>query len=327
MKIIDRKALLAALIMTCGNGVLASGMDLPGGDGSGDDGRGGKKLRTAESTNDVRAGLEVGGGAGAPAAERAAPITGSRKRGKAEEDDAPAGAGGAGVAPRRQAGFVVANLWAARMEKTWGEEKRLLDSIVAAIQALPSTIPEDFTLPLERFTHPELSRIQSLLFDDPRNFSTGSFYIILQDLAALDNDQRQAVYAYVAKFFTEELDKDTRFVPGRNLLLAIKGIDADEIRARAQAIETHAERLIPEEGIPDRHQPSRKGLLRAETLAFLMRLTVDQINAIGEHPIILLKELCKKNIPRIVINRVLKNLTPGEIRDLKIETLVEKLKS
>ena len=72
MKIIDRKALLAALIMACGNGVLAMDADPFGGTpgvGAGGGGTGGapvsdarKRVRISEEKNDVRAGLEVGGG-------------------------------------------------------------------------------------------------------------------------------------------------------------------------------------------------------------------------------------------------------------------------
>ena len=75
MKIINRKALLAALIMSCGNGVLAMDADPfdgtpgrgAGGGGSGDDGRGWKKLRVADAGS----------------------------VGEVAEADAPAGAGGA----------------------------------------------------------------------------------------------------------------------------------------------------------------------------------------------------------------------------------------
>ena len=92
MKIIDRKALVAALIIVCGNGVC--GVDGPFGE-SGDDGRGWKKLRTDPTTNDVVAGAEIGGGADAGGAGGggSGAVAPRKKRGRADVEEAPAGAG------------------------------------------------------------------------------------------------------------------------------------------------------------------------------------------------------------------------------------------
>ena len=240
MRIIDRKALLAALIMANANGVLASGMDDPFGG--------------------------LAGGAGAP------------------------------VAPTVASGG--------------HEDMETVASVVACAPVL-----EPIRDRLNKFTASELKRIKSFFELHPCD---ACYSFARESVEALPHDKKEPVCGYVAKFFTEELNPENQSKTTGNLLAYIKDIDADEIIARAQAIETHAESLIPEEVTPDQDNNfQRTRLFRAEALGQLMRLKVDQINAIGENPIILFKRM-GKSTTRGFINKIM-TLTQEEIKALAVK--------
>ena len=210
MKIIDRKALLAALIMACGNGVLASGMYLPG-------------------------------------------------------DHAPEGAGAAGtvsgafVDPRRQAGFVVANMWAAMMEKTWDREKQEIADMITATPELKQLQDK-----LETLKFPA-QRVKSLFNGMPQHQKTR----IISTLEPLSADQINAIVEHVPKLFTAHMNAAEKVM----IIKAFEGVQVPEISARVEAVYKNA------------GYSHLAGMMhnRVPRIVALAPLSVDKITAIGEN--------------------------------------------
>ena len=204
MKTIDRKALLAALIMICGNGVVA--MDLPGGDD----------------------GARGGGASGA--------------------------ASGAGVDSRHQAGFVVANMWAAMMEKTCLQERQIA-TMLTAIPAL-----EPLREKLDKLTLQALQGIQSIL-----SVVIASQSNMIEILKTFNASQIQAIGE----------NAEILFIPGmagyirEQIITALQPCNASQIKA----IAANAQELFTL-GI--------NGYDRAKIISSLQDLDASRINVIGE---------------------------------------------
>ena len=254
MKIIDRKALVAALIMACGNVACASD-DLFG-----------------------EADAPVGGcGADAPVGGCGAArgVVGPR---------------GAGVDPRRQAASLVANLLAMGM----GEEPQPKDTLMIEHlrKAFGGLTPQELKgirfhsteggndglrlrLELvEGLTPLNIDRLQAIadhagaLFT--RDMIPGERAGIIEVLMPLSVDEINTISIHVSPLFTYGMNGYDR----ARIITAFAGVDADQIHLRANAIDRNAGALFTRAMTPGE---------RAEIIAVLAPLSVDQINAISIH--------------------------------------------